>query len=104
MIQPPEANERRVETPPPTEGARHGSRRPDQRIAAGDLLVHGWDLSQATGQGFQPPQDVVGEIEGFYRVAIGPELRAGGSFGEPVEVAPDAAPLERLVAFAGRQP
>ena len=74
------------------------------RIAAGDLLVHGWDLSQATGQGFQPPEDVVGEIEGFYRVAIGPELRASGSFGEPVEVAPDAAPLERLVAFAGRQP
>ncbi len=54
------------------------------RIAAGDLLVHGWDLSQATGQGFEPPEDVVGEIEGFYRVAIGPELRAGGSFGEPV--------------------
>ena len=74
------------------------------RIAAGDLLVHGWDLSQATGQGFQPPEDVVEEIEGFYRVAIGPELRAGGSFGEPIEVAADSAPLERLVAFAGRQP
>jgi uncharacterized protein (TIGR03086 family) len=74
------------------------------RIAAGDLLVHGWDLSQATGQGFAPPEEVVGEIEGFYRIAIGPELRAGGSFGEPVEIDADAVALDRLVAFAGRRP
>ena len=47
---------------------------------------------------------VRGEIERFSRVAIGADLRAGGSFGEPVEIVPDTAPLERLVAFAGRQP
>lgn len=74
------------------------------RIAAGDLLVHGWDLAQSTGQAFTPPDAIVNEVEGFYRMAITPELRVPGAFGAEVEVSASAPPLERLVAFAGRQP
>ena len=74
------------------------------KIAAADLLVHGWDLASATGQSFDPPADAVAEMEGFYRVAITPELRATGAFADAVEPPPDATSLERLVAFAGRKP
>lgn len=74
------------------------------RIAAGDLLVHGWDLSQATGQPFDPPADFVGEADAFYRMAISPQLRDGDTFADEVDVAPSASALERLVAFAGRRP
>ena len=74
------------------------------RIAAGDLVVHGWDLATSTGQPFDPPADVVAEMEAFYRMAITPEFRATGAFGEAVDPPPDATPLERLVAFAGRKP
>ena len=72
------------------------------RIAAADLLVHGWDLATSTGQPFDPPADVVAEMEAFYRIAITPDLRASGAFGPAVEPRPDAPALERLVAFAGR--
>ena len=46
----------------------------------------------------------MGEIDGFYRVAISDELRDGDTFGSEVELPADARPLDRLVAFAGRQP
>ena len=44
------------------------------------------------------------EIEGFYRVAISDELRDGDTFASEVDLPADAGPLQRLVAFAGRQP
>jgi uncharacterized protein (TIGR03086 family) len=74
------------------------------RIAAGDLLVHAWDLAQATGQPFEPPAEFVAAADGFYRLAINDDLREGGFFGAEVDVADDAAPMDRLLAFAGRQP
>jgi uncharacterized protein (TIGR03086 family) len=74
------------------------------RIAAADLLVHGWDLSQATGQPFDPPADFVTEADGFYRMAITPDMRTVDLFADEVEVDSTASPLERLVAFAGRRP
>jgi uncharacterized protein (TIGR03086 family) len=74
------------------------------RIAAGDLVVHGWDLAAATGQAFDPTDELVAEIDGFYRVAIGDELRDGDTFASEIELPADARPLDRLVAFAGRQP
>jgi uncharacterized protein (TIGR03086 family) len=74
------------------------------RIAAGDLLVHAWDLAQATGQPFEPPADFVAAADGFYRLAITDDMREGGFFGAEVEVADDAAAMDKLLAFAGRQP
>lgn len=74
------------------------------RIAAGDLVVHSWDLARATDQTFAPSDDLVREIDGFYRVAISDELRDGDTFAAVIDLPEDAAPLDHLVAFAGRQP
>jgi uncharacterized protein (TIGR03086 family) len=74
------------------------------RIAAADLLVHAWDLAQATGQPFDPPVDFVESVTPFYVEFISPPLREGGLFAAEVEAADDARPIDRLVAVAGRQP
>lgn len=74
------------------------------RIAAADLLVHSWDLAQATGQPFAPPDDFVTSAEPFFRQFLQPDLRDGDMFADAVEVSAEATPIERLVAFAGRQP
>ena len=74
------------------------------RIAAADLLVHSWDLARATGQRFDPPDELVASTEPFFLQFLQPELRQMGLFGEAVQTPPGATPIERLVAFAGRQP
>jgi uncharacterized protein (TIGR03086 family) len=74
------------------------------RIAAADLLVHSWDLAKATGQTFDPPADFIGSVDPFYHQFLQPEVRAMGIFAAEVEVPDDASALDRLIAFAGRQP
>lgn len=74
------------------------------RFVAVDALIHGWDLARATGQHYEPPEDLVEVIDRFARAAITPEVRATGMFADAVEPPPDASKLERLVAFTGRTP
>ena len=74
------------------------------RIAAADILVHSWDLATATGQRFDPPEDFVNAVEPFFHQFVGPDLRSEDIFGDPVEPPAGATPIQRLVAFAGRQP
>jgi uncharacterized protein (TIGR03086 family) len=74
------------------------------QLAAGDLLVHSWDLAQATGQSFDPPADFVEASYGFFRVAVNDDLRAAGLFGPAQEVASDAPALDKLLAHSGRRP
>jgi uncharacterized protein (TIGR03086 family) len=71
-------------------------------IAKFDLLVHCWDLAQATGQPFDPPEDVVLEGQQMAEMIIQPPMRDGDTFYEVVVVTDDASSLERLVAFSGR--
>jgi uncharacterized protein (TIGR03086 family) len=73
------------------------------RYIALDGLVHGWDLATATGQPYNPPDDLVAEIEAYARQAVDP-LRDGQAFSEAVEPASDASPIERLAAYTGRRP
>jgi uncharacterized protein (TIGR03086 family) len=73
------------------------------RFIALDGLVHGWDLATATGQPYNPPDDLVAEVEAFARQAID-SLRDGQTFDEPVEPTADATPIERLAAYTGRRP
>jgi uncharacterized protein (TIGR03086 family) len=73
------------------------------QLAAGDLLVHSWDLAQATGQPFDPPADFVEASYGFFQVAVNDDLRAAGLFGPAVEVDSDAAALTKLLAHSGRR-
>jgi uncharacterized protein (TIGR03086 family) len=73
------------------------------QLAAGDLLVHGWDLAQATGQPFNPPVEFVEAAYAFFQVAVNDDLRAAGLFGPAIDVAGDASALTKLLAHAGRQ-
>lgn len=73
------------------------------RFVVLDGLVHGWDLATATGQVYNPPTELVAEVDTFARHTLDP-LRDGQTFGHPVEPSPDAAPIERLAAYTGRRP
>ncbi|WP_344582622.1 TIGR03086 family metal-binding protein [Nonomuraea roseoviolacea] len=68
-----------------------------------DLVVHGWDLSVATGR----PYEVDGEdAERLLAFAgqMAPTGRKMGAFGEPVEVPAGASALERALGELGRDP
>ena len=70
-----------------------------------EITVHTWDLAEATGQTVRWDDDVVGVALDAVREHL-PVAPRGGAvpFGEVVAVAPDAPPIERLVAWAGRRP
>jgi uncharacterized protein (TIGR03086 family) len=67
-----------------------------------DVLVHAWDLAQATNQPFSPPDDVVEPAMGAAQMIINPESRNGDSFAAESTPPSDATPIERLAAFTGR--
>ncbi len=73
------------------------------RFVALDGLVHGWDIATATGQPYNPPAAVVGEVDAFARQAISEDLRDGDTFAAPVDPPGGASPLVQLVAFTGRR-
>lgn len=74
------------------------------RFAAFDLLVHSWDLASALDEPFDPPDDLVLEVDGFARHVLDGWERDGVSFGGAAPVADDAPPMDRLVAYTGRSP
>ncbi len=82
-------------------GAATGAER--LKIRLYDLLAHGWDLAQATGQSPELPEDLAEHALSFARTQLATQSRAGRfALAQPV---PDDAPaIERLVAFLGRQP
>jgi uncharacterized protein (TIGR03086 family) len=67
-----------------------------------DLLVHAWDLSQATGQAFDPPAEFCEQGLQAAQMIIAPEARDGDTFKDEVSASPSASPIEKLVAFTGR--
>lgn len=70
-----------------------------------EFLVHGWDLGTATGRSeqFSPAAADLALATG--RLMLQPEYRGPGkSFGYEAEVADAAGPVDRLVAFLGRDP
>lgn len=79
---------------------------PKQQVAGlliGDLLIHAWDLARSIGADDTLPDAAVeSTFVGLQRV---PEamLRGSNTFGPALEVADDASPQERLLAFAGRR-
>lgn len=74
------------------------------RFLTVDMLVHGWDLSQASGQPYEPDEAVVKLALQTARELIAPEMRDGDTFAAEVTVPDDAPAIDRLVAFTGRQP
>lgn len=73
-------------------------------FVAFDLVVHSWDVANATGQRYAPPDELVAEVDAFARQVVAPEWRDGDTFAADVDPPPGASPLERLVAFSGRRP
>jgi uncharacterized protein (TIGR03086 family) len=68
-----------------------------------EVLVHGWDLAQATGQGGAFDEDLAEQELAFTREALG-ALPPGRSPFAPPTPAPDTAPaLDRLAACLGRR-
>ncbi len=80
-------------------GALSGAERLHIRIV--DLLAHGWDLAQATGQSAELPEDLAEQALAFARTQLSTMPRTG-RFGPAQTVADDAPAIDRLVAFLGR--
>ena len=70
-----------------------------------EILTHGWDLAQATGQPTErDPELACWALAGAKRI-LPPEARgADVPFGPVVEVPPGAGPYAQLAAWLGRQP
>jgi len=69
-----------------------------------EFLVHAWDFARATGREVvvsEPVSDYALQLAGE---VITPEARGFAGFADSVETAADAAVLDRLIAFTGRQP
>ena len=71
-------------------------------VAVDELLVHGWDIAVATGQGYDPSQE---EIEAAISFVSNFEAPRDGSLFGPIVAVPDvASPLNRLLGLTGRDP
>jgi uncharacterized protein (TIGR03086 family) len=68
-----------------------------------ELLLHGWDLAQAGGQRLHVSDELVAYVRSLAETVV-PAARAGGSFAPEVSPAEDAPALDRLAAYAGRNP
>lgn len=75
-------------------------------LALADAVVHGWDLAQATGQGYSIDDDIAEAIHGMTSSMMEPNgsYPRGDSFAEPIDVGADATPAARMLAYLGRQP
>lgn len=66
-----------------------------------DVFMHTWDLARATGQDERlDPDRCARMVEGMQ--GMDELMRSSGQFGPRVEVAADADPQTRLLAFIGR--
>ncbi|NUR07404.1 MAG: TIGR03086 family protein [Nocardioidaceae bacterium] len=68
-----------------------------------EILLHGWDLAQASGQTLRVSDEVVDYVRGLAETVV-PAARPNGSFGDEVTPAADADAVDRLAAYAGRRP
>jgi len=70
-----------------------------------EYLAHGWDLATATGQPIPYTDDEAADVLVRARATLPAEYQGEGmAFGAIVPVGDDATPVERFVAFMGRQP
>ena len=73
-------------------------------IGSIEFLVHAWDFAQVTGEQVTVPDALSQYVLDLAGQLITPQVRAGGSFADPVQAGPDAGLLDRLIAFTGRMP
>ncbi len=68
-----------------------------------DVLIHTWDLAEATGQDASLDPSLVEACIAMFLPGMLDAGRAGGLVGPEIEVGPDASPQERLLAALGRR-
>ena len=68
-----------------------------------ELLVHGWDIADATGQDIDVTAEVAGYVLDRAQELITEDKR-GRSFAAEVPAGPDTTVLHRLIAYTGRAP
>lgn len=75
-------------------------------MALGEYIVHGWDLATATGRAWSVDDEAADHARTFLEGTVSPEYRGpdSGFFDYEVAVPDDAAALDRLLGFAGRDP
>lgn len=78
----------------PAEAALH--------LHLGETLVHGWDLAKATRQRPRFDDDVVETSLNQFMSWLPPQRPPGSPFSDGMVLATDAAPLDRLAAYLGR--
>lgn len=70
-----------------------------------EYQVHGWDLAQATGQDWDPPESAAAESLSFAPAMLTDDYQGEGkAFAPRVGVPDDAPPLDRLLGLSGRDP
>lgn len=74
------------------------------RILSSEFLVHAWDYAVATGQEFDPMDELTAGVLESVRMIIQPERRDGDFFADEVPVPEDSPSLVKLIAFTGRNP
>ena len=72
------------------------------RIRVVEMLVHGWDLAEATGQATAFPEDLAEQALAFTRPQLEALPPGRSPFSPPQPVADDAPAILRLVACLGR--
>jgi len=75
------------------------------RVAANEVVVHGWDLARATGHDYTCEPGVLQAAYEFVQQAVAQNPDGSeGLFGRPVSVPDDAPLLDRLIGLTGRDP
>ena len=74
------------------------------RFVVLDGLVHGWDLATATGQPYDPPDDLVAAVDAFARQVARPAARRRRPSPTPSSPPPAPPPSSASAAFTGRRP
>lgn len=69
-----------------------------------DVLIHGWDLAEATGQDGTLPEQLVKACLDTWEPRLDKEREPGGPFGVHVEVDDSASLQDRLLGLFGRTP
>jgi uncharacterized protein (TIGR03086 family) len=69
-----------------------------------EFLVHAWDYAGAVGHRVNAPASLAEYVLGLAHTVIRPEFRGTAGFDDPVRVPDDAAALDQLIAFTGRDP
>jgi uncharacterized protein (TIGR03086 family) len=68
-----------------------------------ELVLHGWDLAQASGQHVHISDELVDYVRGLAETVV-PDGRGRGAFAAEVTAADDAPAVDRLAAYTGRTP